>query len=159
MDDHDHESVHSVLLAHLRNRAIDFTVDGAATVRFVVANRLGAIEVQCTVPTAGMLVVRSWYPHPIDEIDLPRVEQLCGRANNLLQFGGLDVERERTAVCFRTGVDFAGTAPDAAMIERVLAASIAGIIHWSPPIAGVANGLSVELALEASGAELRSRPT
>lgn len=152
MDDHAHEAVHAAVLAHLRSQAIEFTVHGGAAVRFVVANELGRFQVECTFPTAGVLVVRSWYPHPIDELDFAPVEQLCLRANARLQIGSLDVDRERTAVCFRTGVDFAGTGPGAAMIERVLGASIAGIIRWSPPIAGVANGLGVDLAIEASGA-------
>jgi hypothetical protein len=151
MDDHEHESLHAALVAHLRRQAIEFTVDGAATVRFIVANPLGAIPVDCTVPTAGVLVVRSWYPHPIDDLDLPPVEQLCVRANARLQIGSLDVDRERAAVCFRAGVDFAGTRPDAAMIERALRTSIAGILQWSPPIAGVANGLGVDLAIQAVG--------
>lgn len=152
MDVDDHEPLRAALLTHLRSQAIEFTVDASATVRFVVADPLGAIRVECGIPTAGVLVVRSWYPHPISELDLPPVEQLCVRANVRLPIGSLDVDRERAAVCFRTGVDFAGNGPEVAMIDRVLGASIAGIRRWLPPIAAVANGLDVDLALDASGA-------
>lgn len=149
MSDTTDNPLHDALVAHLRSQSIAVT-DDDGSVRFTVDNPPGPVAVSCTGSAAGVLVVRAWYPHPIDAIDLPPVEELTLRANPTLAVGNLDVDRDRATVSFRTAVDFAGTKPDPAVIARTIGIAIAGMIRWMPPIAVAANGVDIDLALAAA---------
>lgn len=141
-------TLHGAVVAHLRAQGLDVDDDprrGVATFR--IDNPSGAFEVRCTSASDGVLVVHADYPHPIDTIDAERVAELVTRANSTMRLGSLDLDLDTASVRFRSATDFTTTEPSSEMIAATIGIAVAGMVRWIPPIASVAAGLPVDLAL------------
>lgn len=153
MTDREENRLHDAVTAHLRTQGVSFDDDVPGEARFRVDNPEGEFDVRCTSHADDVLVVRAAYPHPIAPVDVERVAELVVRANAMMRLGSLDLDLDTADVSFRSAVDLRGADPTAAVIGAAIGVAVAGMVRWIPPIASVAAGLPVELAVSVIDAD------
>jgi hypothetical protein len=148
--------IYQAALAHLTEQGIAVRKDpGDASISFDVETHGSKFVVRCLAPDdAGRFLVYAHYPNHIEPIDAPPLEELLTRVNTRLGIGNFELDLDVAAVRYKTSIDFAGTEPSAAMIGRAIDTCVAMMVEFIPPIASVANGLPIDLALPSNEREL-----